>query len=285
MSTTHSIVGDIIGFALVYGGGPAVNWCALGPGRRRLGAPPLPRQPGGTVLASEGGLAALVSSCAQLQANTFAAVQRPPCPRRYSRTSSFPYVSGIVPVVLSWFISPILAGLVAAIIFIIVRGAGRRQGRDAQHDACAARRCRFLPAELQVHSYCVAATVCVARLHVCTRDLPLPPQIRTLVLRHKSSTAIAYWALPVFVLLTVFINGGWASPDGRRTHVCSCTAGRVDRRTACHTAALPFSCHATLSDVCRAPAPRPRAVFFIITKGAKNVANLPFDQVRREGHT
>ena len=26
VSTTHSIIGGIIGFALVYGGGPAVNW-------------------------------------------------------------------------------------------------------------------------------------------------------------------------------------------------------------------------------------------------------------------
>ncbi|GBF97831.1 sodium phosphate symporter [Raphidocelis subcapitata] len=65
VSTTHSIVGGIIGFSLVYGGGKAVNW--------------------------------------------------------YSKTKSFPYVSGIVPIVLSWIISPVLAGLVGAIIFIIVR--------------------------------------------------------------------------------------------------------------------------------------------------------------------
>lgn len=69
---------------------------------------------------------------------------------RYARTSSFPYISGIVPVVLSWVVSPVLAGLVSGILFII---------------------------------------------------------IRTLVLRRKNSTAISYWALPVFVLVTIWING------------------------------------------------------------------------------
>jgi sodium-dependent phosphate transporter len=33
----------------------------------------------------------------------------------------FPYVDGFVPVVLSWFVSPIAAGLVACIIFLLVR--------------------------------------------------------------------------------------------------------------------------------------------------------------------
>jgi sodium-dependent phosphate transporter len=60
-------------------------------------------------------------------------------------------VSGIVPIVLSWAISPVLAGLVGAIIFLL---------------------------------------------------------IRTLVLRRKNSTGISYWALPVFVLVTIWVNGG-----------------------------------------------------------------------------
>lgn len=112
VSTTHSIVGGIIGFSLVYGGGKAVNW--------------------------------------------------------YSKTKVFPYVGGIVPIVLSWVISPVLAAIVGAIIFIIVR---------------------------------------------------------TLVLRRKDSTSVSYWALPVFVLVTIWVN-----------------------------------------------------VFFIITKGAKNISSMSWQQ-------
>jgi sodium-dependent phosphate transporter len=37
------------------------------------------------------------------------------------RTDTFPYVSGFVPVVLSWFISPVAAALVAGIIFLLIR--------------------------------------------------------------------------------------------------------------------------------------------------------------------
>jgi phosphate/sulfate permease len=33
----------------------------------------------------------------------------------------FPYVDGFVPVVLSWFISPVASGIVAAILFLLVR--------------------------------------------------------------------------------------------------------------------------------------------------------------------
>ncbi|GBF99738.1 sodium phosphate symporter [Raphidocelis subcapitata] len=103
VSTTHSIIGGIIGFSLVYGGGKAVNW--------------------------------------------------------YGRTASFPYISGIVPVVLSWVISPVLAGLVGAILFVIVR---------------------------------------------------------TLVLRRKNSTAISYWTLPVFVLVTIWVNVFFIITKGAR---------------------------------------------------------------------
>ena len=38
-----------------------------------------------------------------------------------TRTKTFPYVSGFVPVVLSWFVSPIAAGLVSAIIFLLIK--------------------------------------------------------------------------------------------------------------------------------------------------------------------
>jgi phosphate/sulfate permease len=37
------------------------------------------------------------------------------------KTPDFPYVSGFVPVVMSWFISPVAAALVSGIIFLIIR--------------------------------------------------------------------------------------------------------------------------------------------------------------------
>ena len=37
------------------------------------------------------------------------------------KTDTFPYVSGFVPVVLSWFVSPIAAAMVSGIIFLLVR--------------------------------------------------------------------------------------------------------------------------------------------------------------------
>jgi len=55
-----------------------------------------------------------------------------------------------VPILLSWVISPLLAALVAGLLFLVVR---------------------------------------------------------TLVLRRKNSTAMSYWALPAFVLFTIFVNG------------------------------------------------------------------------------
>jgi sodium-dependent phosphate transporter len=39
----------------------------------------------------------------------------------YRPKPDFPYVDGFVPVVLSWFISPLASGIVAAIIFLLVR--------------------------------------------------------------------------------------------------------------------------------------------------------------------
>eukprot|EP00878_Enallax_costatus_P011868 GHUV01012391.1.p1 GENE.GHUV01012391.1~~GHUV01012391.1.p1 ORF type:complete len:555 (+),score=131.20 GHUV01012391.1:828-2492(+) len=65
VSTTHSIIGGIIGFALVYGGGNAVVW--------------------------------------------------------YEPKPDFPYIGGITPIVISWFLSPLLAALVTLILFLIVR--------------------------------------------------------------------------------------------------------------------------------------------------------------------
>ncbi|GIL86085.1 hypothetical protein Vretimale_13891 [Volvox reticuliferus] len=61
----------------------------------------------------------------------------------------FPYMRGMVPIVVSWFISPLMSGLATAMLFFIVR---------------------------------------------------------TAILRRERSLELAFWALPVLVLLTVFIN-------------------------------------------------------------------------------
>ena len=65
VSTTHSIIGGVVGFALVFGGGNAVTW--------------------------------------------------------YSRTNKFPYIGGMVPVFVSWFLSPLLAALITLVLFLIIR--------------------------------------------------------------------------------------------------------------------------------------------------------------------
>lgn len=65
ISTTHSIIGCILGFAMVYGGPNAVIW--------------------------------------------------------NEKKDDFPYVSGLVPVVLSWFVSPICAAILGSIIFLLCR--------------------------------------------------------------------------------------------------------------------------------------------------------------------
>jgi sodium-dependent phosphate transporter len=72
VSATHSIIGGIIGFALVFGGGQAVQWATPDP-------------------------------------------------------ASFPPYKGVVPIVMSWFFSPILTGLAAATIFAVVRSAVLRR--------------------------------------------------------------------------------------------------------------------------------------------------------------
>lgn len=93
VSTTHSIIGAIMGFALVYGGGAAVKWNDCKP--------------------------------------------------------DFPWSVGFLPVALSWFISPVTASILSSTIFLLNRH---------------------------------------------------------LVLRRKNSTNIAFWMLPILLLLTFFIN-------------------------------------------------------------------------------
>jgi phosphate/sulfate permease len=67
----------------------------------------------------------------------------------YEPSSDFPFVKGFVPIVISWFLSPLLAALITLCLFLI---------------------------------------------------------IRSLVLRRANSTKIAFWVLPVLMVLTFFIN-------------------------------------------------------------------------------
>jgi hypothetical protein len=67
----------------------------------------------------------------------------------YAPVKDFPYIAGIVPVVISWFLSPLLAALITLVLFLL---------------------------------------------------------IRTLVLRRANSAKIAFWVLPVLILMTFFIN-------------------------------------------------------------------------------
>eukprot|EP00198_Chlamydomonas_reinhardtii_P006440 XP_001695776.1 sodium/phosphate symporter [Chlamydomonas reinhardtii] len=76
VSTTHSMIGAVLGFAFVYGGVEAVVWM----------------QP----------------------------------------TDRFPFMSGMVPIVLSWFTSPLLCGLATAALFVVLRSAVLRRENSLQ---------------------------------------------------------------------------------------------------------------------------------------------------------
>ncbi|ORC89089.1 phosphate-repressible phosphate permease [Trypanosoma theileri] len=76
VSSTHSIAGGIMGFALVYGGGGAVSWA--------------------------------------------------------KKQDDFPFVAGFVPIVVSWFISPLFTGIAAAIIYGLVRFLVMRPANSVQ---------------------------------------------------------------------------------------------------------------------------------------------------------
>jgi sodium-dependent phosphate transporter len=67
----------------------------------------------------------------------------------FEPSNEFPFVKGFVPIVISWFLSPLLAALITLFLFLIVR---------------------------------------------------------TLVLRRANSTKVAFWVLPVLMVLTFFIN-------------------------------------------------------------------------------
>jgi solute carrier family 20 (sodium-dependent phosphate transporter) len=65
VSTTHSIIGGVVGFALVFGGAKSVTW--------------------------------------------------------YKRTDTFPFIGGMVPVFVSWFLSPLVAALITLVLFLVIR--------------------------------------------------------------------------------------------------------------------------------------------------------------------
>ncbi|GLC55696.1 hypothetical protein PLESTB_001015700 [Pleodorina starrii] len=66
VSTTHSVIGAVMGFGLVWGGSGAIVW--------------------------------------------------------NDRIKEFPYSKGLVPVICSWFVSPLMSGIVAALLFALNRG-------------------------------------------------------------------------------------------------------------------------------------------------------------------
>lgn len=76
VSTTHSIIGGIMGFALVFAGADGVVW--------------------------------------------------------YEPTKDFPYVAGIVPIIISWFLSPLLAALITLVLFLIIRTLVLRQANSTK---------------------------------------------------------------------------------------------------------------------------------------------------------
>lgn len=77
VSATHSIIGAIMGFSLVYGGSDAVLWAV-------------------------------------------------------PDKAAFPPYKGVVPIILSWFFSPVLTGLASAIIFVTVRTLVLRREKSYQ---------------------------------------------------------------------------------------------------------------------------------------------------------
>ncbi len=76
VSTTHSIIGSVIGFTLVWGGNNAIIWV--------------------------------------------------------EKTDEFPYVKGLVPIVISWFTSPLMSSMIAAVIFLGNRHLVLRRHNSSQ---------------------------------------------------------------------------------------------------------------------------------------------------------
>lgn len=94
----------------------------------------------------------------------------------YEPIPTFPYVAGLVPIVISWFLSPVAAGIVAFVIFLAVR---------------------------------------------------------TVVLRRANSTNIAFYVLPVLIIITIWVNlffilvraGLNGTAMQALSHALECTAG------------------------------------------------------------
>jgi sodium-dependent phosphate transporter len=50
----------------------------------------------------------------------------------YEPIKDFPFVAGIVPVVISWFLSPLLAGLITLVLFVLIRSIVLRRANSTK---------------------------------------------------------------------------------------------------------------------------------------------------------
>jgi len=100
----------------------------------------------------------------------------------YEPSSEFPFIKGIVPVVISWFLSPLLAALITLVLFLIVR---------------------------------------------------------TFVLRRPNSTKIAFWVLPILMILTFFINLFFILVSRYGSVCANIVCKYTDLHTLCMLAAMP----------------------------------------------
>jgi solute carrier family 20 (sodium-dependent phosphate transporter) len=119
VSTTHSIVGGVMGFALVYGAVPralrAGRRVPRGGSPRPLGFQPCPLTP--PAAAGRGPSLPPHHPRSRARAGGAGAVIW------NKKINEFPFVSGVVAIVISWFASPLVAGLISFTLFWLVRVA------------------------------------------------------------------------------------------------------------------------------------------------------------------
>lgn len=135
VSTTHSALGGILGMAVVFDRGHVLRDLITGLSNA------LPFMSEEEQLGTQAKIQALESIDLD-------------CVIWFRATDSFPYIEGVGAVVLSWFVSPVLAAGVAALVFAVIRAT---------------------------------------------------------VLRSEFAFDRAFWAFPVLVMITITLNGEWAS--------------------------------------------------------------------------